>query len=430
MPNTNKIQELVRAFNIILAFDETVITNFTVKSIKRGFLSKDHIVVSFDKNMNVSQCMKYLNNMKERMIENFCGDESGASKLFNTKFFPFNFDQGKWTKDNKFLVPMKDEVVYNLKSLLANNLEQFAIGAVVAEENFRQDYVDENMSDRAFDRKSYLHCISFNDQELQNSFVKMLSSQVEGCENGPKDFLKVKEDLVYIKKDIFNNSKLIQDIVKDRVSLVCRDFQTSRNEEGRAVLKFAVVDLIREALPDLPISDMWHTSHIESEGEYSILAPVTNDGDYMGFLNEEEVDHINNKVFGGVQVLRDLKDYIAGKKLPTYGQRKIYAIDFANVDISYCVMNKIIETSVINKEHGLSIDSARVPVMPFSQEKEINGSSKKHKLPMHGQSRSLDNGDFCNGSLYGGEKRRETHSPYQRLEETSIQERVAKKELC
>ncbi|MGL9725858.1 MAG: hypothetical protein ACR5KV_04180, partial [Wolbachia sp.] len=64
---------------------------------------------------------------------------------------------------------------------------------------------------------------------------------MKGYENGPKDFFKVKKDRVYIKKGIFDNPKFIKDVVRHRISLVCRDFQTSRNEEGRTVLKFTVI---------------------------------------------------------------------------------------------------------------------------------------------------------------------------------------------
>ncbi|WP_265023006.1 hypothetical protein [Wolbachia endosymbiont (group B) of Ischnura elegans] len=87
------------------------------------------------------------------------------------------------------------------------------------------------------------------------------------------------------------------------------------------------------------------------------------EGLYIEFLNEKEVDHINNKVFGGTKVLRDVKDDIAERGLPTYGDGRIYAIDFFNRDIAYCVMDKIIESSVINKDYKLSIDPARVPAM-------------------------------------------------------------------
>lgn len=39
----------------------------------------------------------------------------------------------------------------------------------------------------------------------------------------------------------------------------------------------------------------------------SILAPVIDCGSYIEFLNEKEVDHINNKMFGGTKVFRDVK---------------------------------------------------------------------------------------------------------------------------
>ncbi|WGJ62169.1 hypothetical protein [Wolbachia endosymbiont of Frankliniella intonsa] len=128
-------------------------------------------------------------------------------------------------------------------------------------------------------------------------------------------------------------------------------------------LKLAVVDLIRKALTHLPIHSMWHTSHKESEDEYSILAPAIDYDNYIEFLNEKEVDHINNKVFGGTKVLRDVKDDIAQRGLPTYGDGRIYAIDFFKPDIAYCVMDKIMKTSVINKDYKLYIHPARVPAM-------------------------------------------------------------------
>ena len=202
---------------------------------------------------------------------------------------------------------------------------------------------------------------------MQRSFVDLLSSRITGYENGPKktkDFLKEKGNYVYLKKSIFDNPKLVKDIVKHIVSLTCRCFDTPNTEdEMNKTLKFAIVDLICKALPHLPIDSMWHTSHKESEDEYSILAPVIDYNNYIEFLNEKEVDHINNKVFGGTKVLRDVKDDIAERGLPTYGDGRIYAIDFFNRDIAYCVMDKIIESSVINEDYKLSIDPARVPAM-------------------------------------------------------------------
>ncbi|WP_265024841.1 hypothetical protein [Wolbachia endosymbiont (group B) of Protocalliphora azurea] len=378
MPNKSKInQELVKAFNSILRFSNAVVTNFTVKD--------DHIVISFDDNMTLDRRIKYLSSMKEKIIQRFCPDESILDDNFYTKFFPFNFDQGKSTVGNKFLVPMRKEVVSNLKFLLANELARFTTDLIKEQkkedkkselghknlsgdtEQEIEEHVDYNIIDEVFDKGSYLYGAECVDRNLQRSFVDLLSSRITGYENGPKktkDFLEEKGNYVYLKKSIFDNPKLIKDIAKHKASSKCRDLEVSSTEdEMNDTLKLAVVDFICKALPHLPIDSMWHTSHKESKDEYSILAPVIDCGNYIEFLNEKEVDHINNKVFGGTKVLRDVKDDIAERGLPTYGAEQIYAIDFRNPDIAYCVMDKIMESSVINKDYKLSIDPARVPAM-------------------------------------------------------------------
>ncbi|WP_264375197.1 MULTISPECIES: hypothetical protein [unclassified Wolbachia] len=173
-----------------------------------------------------------------------------------------------------------------------------------------EKYVDYNIIDEVFDKGSYLYGAECVDRNLQRSFVDLLSSRITGYENGPKktkDFLEEKGNYVYLKKSIFDNPKLVKDIVKHIVSLTCRCFDTPNTEDDNPItedemnktLKFAVVDLICKALPHLPIDSMWHTSHKENEDEYSILAPVIDYDNYIEFLNEKEVDHINNKVFGG-----------------------------------------------------------------------------------------------------------------------------------
>ncbi len=283
-------------------------------------------------------------------------------------------------------------MVSNLKFLLANEIARFATDLIKEQkkedkkselgfeelpndiEKEIEKYVDYNIIDEVFDKGSYLYGAECVDRNLQRSFVDLLSSRITGYENGPKktkDFLEEKGNYVYLKKSIFDNPKLVKDIVKHIVSLTCRCFDTPNTEddnpntedEMNKTLKFAIVDLICKALPHLPIDSMWHTCHKESEDEYSILAPVIDYDNYIEFLNEKEVDHINNKVFGGTKVLRDVKDDIAERGLPTYGDGRIYAIDFFNRDIAYCVMDKIIESSVINEDYKLSIDPARVPAM-------------------------------------------------------------------
>ncbi|RDD35283.1 hypothetical protein Wcon_00539 [Wolbachia endosymbiont of Cylisticus convexus] len=363
MPNTNSEinRELVKAFNAVLLFGETAFTNLTVENVKRSVLSKqDHIVLSFEKNMNTHQCKEYLSNMRKSIVEKFCGDESAANDLFYTKFFPFKFDRGKWTKDNKFLVPMEKEVVRNLKYLLANELIRFTIGSII-EDHPDEDYVEDNIYDKGFDRKSYLYCKGFDDGELQNSFVSLFSSNMENYENSPKkfkDFLEEEGNHVYLKKGIFDNLKFIQDIVKRRVSSICRSLDTPNGEVKTVdMLKFTVVDLLRKA--GISVDRILRDSYSDSD-EDSILIPIVsynnNDGRY---LTREEVDRVNN-MFGMV-VLNNVEGHTSQKSL--LGSKGVYGIDFANPDIAYCVMDKIIESSVINKDHKLSIDPARVLAM-------------------------------------------------------------------
>ncbi|WP_425384051.1 hypothetical protein [Wolbachia endosymbiont (group B) of Eupithecia inturbata] len=270
-----------------------------------------------------------------------------------------------------------------------------------------EKYVDYNIIDEVFDKGSYLYGAECVDRNLQRSFVDLLSSRITGYENGPKktkDFLEEKGNYVYLKKSIFDNPKLVKDIVKHIVSLTCRCFDTPNTEddnpntedEMNKTLKFAIVDLICKALPHLPIDSMWHTSHKESEDEYSILAPVIDYDNYIEFLNEKEVDHINNKVFGGTKVLRDVKDDIAERGLPTYGDGRIYAIDFFNRDIAYCVMDKIIESSVINEDYKLSIDPARVPAM-----KPQTLAPSEEKVGTDGPSADSGFGDSPKNSVIG-----------------------------
>ncbi len=223
---------------------------------------------------------------------------------------------------------MRKEVVSNLKFLLANEIARFATDLIKEQkkedkkselgfeelpndiEKEIEKYVDYNIIDEVFDKGSYLYGAECVDRNLQRSFVDLLSSRITGYENGPKktkDFLEEKGNYVYLKKSIFDNPKLVKDIVKHIVSLTCRCFDTPNTEDDNPItedemnktLKFAVVDLICKALPHLPIDSMWHTSHKENEDEYSILAPVIDYDNYIEFLNEKEVDHINNKVFGG-----------------------------------------------------------------------------------------------------------------------------------
>ncbi|WP_353279910.1 hypothetical protein [Wolbachia endosymbiont (group B) of Udea ferrugalis] len=382
MPNKSEInRELVKAFNSILRFSDDVFTNCTVKD--------DHIVISFDNNMTIDQCKGYLKSMREKVVKRFCPDESILDDNFYTKFFPFNFDQGKSTVGNKFLVPMRKEVVSNLKFLLANELARFTTDLIKEQEKEDkkselgcedlsddieeeiENHVDYNIIDEVFDKGSYLYGAECVDRNLQRSFVDLLSSRIKGHENGPKktkDFLEEKGNYVYLKKSIFDNPKLVKDIVKHKVSLTCRCFDTPNTEDKiHKILKFTVVDLFRKA--NIQVDFMVRNSYLGGD-EDSVLIPIVSGSNGNRYLTREEVNHVNNMF--GMDVLNNVEAYISQKSLLNSDSKGLYGIDFANPDIAYCVMDKIIKSSVINKDYKLSIDPARVPAMkPQTLEEKV-----------------------------------------------------------
>ncbi|TNK93870.1 hypothetical protein OUY_04165 [Wolbachia endosymbiont of Leptopilina clavipes] len=394
MPNKSKInRELVKAFNSVLLSDETVITNLTVE--------KGHIVFSFDKDMNIGQRKDYLKNMRESIVGKFCGDnededkkvfvEEAANDLFYTDSFPFNFKRGKWITDSsrhRFSVPIEKEVVCNLKYLLANELIRFTIARIMDVHPKGPDYVNENVHDVSFERKSYLYCKGFDDRELKESFVKSFSSRMESYEKSPKrfkGFLEEEGNDVYLKKGVFDDLKFVKDIVSHEIYLTCRCFNTPKGEIGVTdMLKFAVVDLLRKA--NIPVDRIVRDSYLNSD-EDLILIPIVSYNNEEGYLTREEVNHVNNMF--GMDILNSFEGRTSQKSL--LGSKGVYGIDFANPDIAYCVMDKIIESSVINKDYKLSIDPARVPAM-----KPQTLAPSKEKVGTDGPSAdtSADSG-FC-----------------------------------
>lgn len=405
MPNKSKInQELVKAFNSVLLSDNTAITNLTVE--------KGHIVLSFDKDMNISQRSKYLRNIRKSIVEKFCGNEKAAGDLFYTNFFPFNSDKGEWTTSSsrhRFLVPMEKEVVLNLKYLLANELIRFSIEESIIDNHPDQDYVESRIFDMSFDRQSYLYCKGFDDQELKSSFINSFLSRMESYDNSPKrfnDFLEEEEHCVYLKKGVFDDLKFVKDIVKRRASSMCRCFDIPKGEiEVNDMLKFAVVDLLRKA--NIPVNYVVRDSYHDKK-EDSILIPIVSYNNEEGYLTREEVNHVNN-IFG-MDVLNNFEGKTSQKSLLGKG---VYGIDFSNPNISYCVMNKIIESSVINKDYKLSIDPACVPAMkpqtlaPSEEKVEIDrpsadsGFDGSHKNSVIGKSHTGNSSKFLRPNYYG-----------------------------
>ncbi len=424
MPNKSEInRELVKAFNSILRFSDDVFTNCTVKD--------DHIVISFDNNMTIDQCKGYLKSMREKVVKRFCPDESILDDNFYTKFFPFNFDQGKSTVGNKFLVPMRKEVVSNLKFLLANELARFTTDLIKEQEKEDkkselgcedlsddieeeiENHVDYNIIDEVFDKGSYLYGAECVDRNLQRSFVDLLSSRIKGHENGPKktkDFLEEKGNYVYLKKSIFDNPKLVKDIVKHKVSLTCRCFDTPNTEDKiHKILKFTVVDLFRKA--NIQVDFMVRNSYLGGD-EDSVLIPIVSGSNGNRYLTREEVNHVNNMF--GMDVLNNVEAYTSQKSLLNSDSKGLYGIDFANPDIAYCVMDKIIKSSVINKDYKLSIDPARVPAMkpqtleekvgtdgPSADTRADSGFAGSPKNSVIGKSHNGNTSKFLRPDYYG-----------------------------
>ncbi|GFR16427.1 uncharacterized protein TNCT_201301 [Trichonephila clavata] len=325
----------------------------------KSLRNKDHIVISFDKSMDADQCMKYLDNMKGRIVETFCGNESTASLSFDMKSFPFNFNRSRLVNSNgkyRFSVPINQSIVFNLKCLLANGLARDITGAMGR--NFGLEHVEEYTSDESFDRKSYLYCMRFYDKRLQEYFIESFSATVKGYKNSPKrtdDFLKVKDNCVYIKKSLFDKTKFINEIEESQACLIGRDLQTSSSDDPAIEkIKYLITGFIRKACP--PLYYVFHTSYA-GNNEDSILVPIVSYDNYYRFLTKEEVDTINSSF--GMVVLNNIESYTSPKHLPVFGSRGIYGIDFSNKEISHCVITKIIKNSVINKDHELAIDPER-----------------------------------------------------------------------
>ncbi|MCX3065460.1 hypothetical protein [Wolbachia endosymbiont of Drosophila pseudotakahashii] len=390
-------QALVKAFNISVCYNNIINTNLKVQNVHRGLRNKDHIVISFDKSMDADQCMKYLDNMKGRIVETFCGNESTASLSFDMKSFPFNFNRSQLVDSNgkyRFSVPIDQSIVFNLKCLLANGLARDITGAMGR--NFGLEHVEEYTSDESFDRKSYLYCMRFYGKRLQEYFIESFSATVKGYKNSPKrtdDFLKVKDNCVYIKKSLFDKTKFINEIEESQACLIGRDLQTSSSDDPAiGKIKYLITGFIRKACP--PLYYAFHTSY-SGNNEDSILVPIVSCDNYYRFLTKEEVDTINSSF--GMVVLNNIESYTLPKHLPVFGSRGIYGIDFSNKEISHCVITKIIKNSVINKDHELAID----PELPRTLLAE---ASQTQEFPKRSRGKGLERPPRQESEIEGGKR--------------------------
>ncbi len=377
MPNKSEInRELVRAFNVILNYHEIIATNLVVE--KGSY--KDHIVISFDENMDKEQCMDYLSKLKESIVDKYYGEyeiderHDMAGLSFDMNSFPFKCDKKLLKKDKekyKFSIPIDNKVVFNLKCSLANYCVYSKKNYLVEKDPDSMDkYWGEELEVK--DRKNYLYAIRFdsNGRELQDRFKGLLLSKIREYRKSPEEALEIKGNEIYIKSNVFDEIEFINNIVKETSMIEYRAFEVSNIDDPLSVdRKFLPVDLFCKAgtsvnsIMRVPCSDKRRPDYLK-KGEKSILIPVFKcSNDHLILLKREEAEHLN-KIFG-MDVLNNMEDCVDEIVLLKLGLsgKGIYAIDCANPDITYCVMNKVIESSVINEDYKLSIDPARVPAM-------------------------------------------------------------------
>ncbi len=251
-------------------------------------------------------------------------------------------------------------MVFNLKCYLAKAL----VGDIKEKmgKKFGVERIKKSIYDTSFDRNSYLYCMLFHDQGLQKDFVDSFSAEIEDYPNPPSDYLEEKGNLVYIKKGIFDDVEFIKDIIAYNASLECRYLQTpSAKNKTVDKLKYTIIDFIDRAA-GIPVRTITRTSYVDKK-EDSVLIPLVQHNNFLELFTEGDADDLN-RVFGDAVVTRIESRCL---KNPYWSSNYVYAIDFADVDISYCVLNKIIESSVINKDHELSIDPELVRALSPAQ---------------------------------------------------------------
>ncbi|MFP3035474.1 MAG: hypothetical protein ACEY3A_00215 [Wolbachia sp.] len=338
------VKALIRAFNVNNRFSKKVDTNFTLESSGE----KDYLVVSFDKDMDRYQCKRYLDSIKRKIMYEFYSIEEANNKeildtaklIFNIKSFPFNISKGKLLGDNqhgfKFTIPVDKNVVFNLKSHLASSLKKDVL----------EDMPTCVVFTNTFNKKEYLWHGKFDDKESCEQFKSMFLLRY------PNKLLKVKSNHVYIR-NIFDDVCLIDSITQRYTLLIGRSLQASNHRRDVKAFKDLIIEFINQST-GLIGTGFIAACPLNGKGA-SILIPVILDserGSRRALTNEEALSI--NDAFDDIAV-SDVDGKI-NTELSVNGNIGIYGIDFYNPQVSYCVVTKIIESSVINKDHRLTID--------------------------------------------------------------------------
>ncbi|MDR2046047.1 MAG: hypothetical protein LBP77_03700 [Rickettsiales bacterium] len=350
MPNTETVRALINAFNVYNYGRNTVKTNFTLQS--RG--GKDCIVVSFDKGMNDYQFSEYLYNIKRKIVGEFYGVEEGdtdevvlntAKLIFDVKSFPFNDYKGFWSVGEhggvEFVAPIDQGVIFNLKSHLASSLKKDVL----------EDMSACRIVTKASNKKDYLWHGEFPNKKSCKEFKrKFLSRMRERYENVPKNPLKIEGNSVYIR-DVFDDARFIDSVTRRVAWLVGMYLGVDSSTNHRVKLfKDMIVESIGQST-GVTIYGFVCASPLDRK-EASILIPLVDSRRKRILTNEEALEL--NYAFN-YAVFNDLYGRTQGE-LSLNGSNGIYSIDFSNKEISHCVITKIIESSVINKDHELAIN--------------------------------------------------------------------------
>lgn len=354
MPNTETVRALINAFNVHNYNRNTVETNFTLQS-RYG---EDCIVVSFDKGMDRYQCSRYLDSIKRKIVGEFYGIEEGdtdevvlntANLIFNIESFPFNTSKGKWSQDEQgrieFLAPIDKGVIFNLKSHLASSLKKDILEGMPAC----------RIVTKASNKKDYLWHGNFDNKESRKQFEREFLSRMKArYENVPKNLLKGEGNSVYIK-NVFDDARFIDSVIRYKTWLEGMYLGVDSSINHRVKLfKDMIVESIGQSTGVIIYGFMCASP--SNRKEASILIPIMQNCRGARLLTKEEAGNINRAF--NYTVLNDL-DGRTQAELSTNGSSEMYSIDFSNPEISHCVITKIIENSVINKDHELAIDPER-----------------------------------------------------------------------
>ncbi|WP_353289286.1 hypothetical protein [Wolbachia endosymbiont (group A) of Paraperithous gnathaulax] len=395
MPNIETVRALINAFNVHNYFSNTVKTNFKLQSEGK----KNYIVVSFDKSMDTYQCRRYLDSIKRKIIREFYGIEESndaeildtAKLIFDVNSFPFDINDRDWSWDKqhgfKFVTPVDKGVIFNLKSHLASSLKKDVLEGMPTCSIFTN----------AFDKKKYLWCGEFDNEELSQQFKsKFLSRMRKRYKNVPKSPLKVEGNDVYIK-DVFDDARFIDSVTRYKAWLIGMDLGVG-NDVDHSVKSFKNM-IIRSTYSATKVMvDGFILAPPLNGRVVSILTPITQNGKGIKLLTKEEVRAINRAFNHAVL------DDISGRtqaKLSVNGSSGIYGIDFSNPYISHCVITKIIKNSVINKDHELAID----PELRF---RALSRSPSTELSDMKWESPTRSQGGVKDSPRQGSEREKET----------------------